>query len=335
MTQISMQYACSPATGDYGPLTVENLAMARLLFGGFSLTDGGVIYWLDPNYVFQVTTTGNPSGLSNAVDGLLEPTEAGGVVTIDTGTAIVNGYLYFSDETEDFDIDGNPGNANATDIIALRWTAASQSVRLTRIAGAAASTAVLTQTTTTWDIPIAEVALDGSGQFSALTDVRRYAQTTLFPPTRTVRRFVQTTVGTNGPTELGAGYNGYPLPDAANEAAAAQFIVPSDYVSGMTIEAVVISPSSGNAVVTLAVGGGQCGEGISTNSFSEGPNTEAITLDTITCIFSLDITGVTRGDILWASILRTGTDGSDTLADDLYSVGFTYEYQGYDGVFPT
>lgn len=176
MTELSVQYACSPAIGDYGPLTVENLAIARLMLGNKDITDAGLIYWTDSNFVPQLATTGTPGGLSNAVDGLLEPADAGGgVVSIQTGVAIVNGYIYFSDEEETFDINGNPGNANATDIIALRWTAASQAVRLTRIAGAAASTAVLTQTTSTWDMPIVEVVLDAAGELSSITDVRKLA----------------------------------------------------------------------------------------------------------------------------------------------------------------
>ena len=175
MTELSIQYGCSPATGDYGSLTVENLATARLFLGNWNITESGVIFWTDSNYVPQIATTLVPGGLSNAVDGLLEPTESGGVVTIDTGVAIVNGYMYFSDETEDFDIDGNPGNANATDIIAARWSAANQRVRLTRINGAAASTAVLTQNTSIWDIPLAYITLDGSGQFSSLNNARKLA----------------------------------------------------------------------------------------------------------------------------------------------------------------
>ena len=179
MSELSAQYACNPATGDFGTLTAENLAEARLFLSNVFNAQTGLIYWTDTTYVPKTTTTSG--SLTNPVDGLLEPTEAGGVVSIDTGVALVNGYLYFNDAVVNFDIDGSPGNTNATDIIALRWTAASQTVRLVRLNGAISSTAVLTQTSTTWEVPIAEVLLDGSGQFSALTDVRKLAMPTNTP----------------------------------------------------------------------------------------------------------------------------------------------------------
>jgi hypothetical protein len=171
MSQRSIQYACSPTIGDYGPLTAENLAEMNLFLGNVFDQVGGVIYWTDTTRVPRITTT--LGTLTNPVDGLLEPTESGGVVSIDTGVALVNGYLYFNDVSVDFDIDGNPGNANATDIIALRWTTVTQAVRLVRLNGAVATPATLTQSSATWEIPLANVLLDGAGQFSTLTDVRR------------------------------------------------------------------------------------------------------------------------------------------------------------------
>jgi hypothetical protein len=175
MSELSIQYSCSPTVGDYGPLTQQNLAAGRLL-NSLDPDQAGVIYWLDPAYVFQVVTT--TGSLTNPVDGLLEPTESGGIVTIDTGVALVNGYLYFNDVPVDFDVDGSPGNANATDLIVLRWSALDQSIRLFRKNGGVGSSATLTQSSTTWEIALAEVLLDGSGQFSALTDVRRLAVST-------------------------------------------------------------------------------------------------------------------------------------------------------------
>lgn len=175
MSELSIQYGCSPATGDYGSITVENLATCRLFLGNLYNQDSGVIFWRDSTYVPQIATTTTPAGLSNSVEGLLEPTEALGVVTIDTGVAIVNGYMYFSDETEDFDINANPGNANATDIIVLQWNTIAQEIRLERINGAAGSKAILTQTSSAWEIPIVEVVLDGAGQVSSIVDVRKLA----------------------------------------------------------------------------------------------------------------------------------------------------------------
>jgi hypothetical protein len=102
---------------------------------------------------------------------LAVPSNPGGnTVRIANGAALVNGYVWWSDANEDFDVSG--GNANATDLIVLRSTPATGLVRLALVRGAVASTATVTQTAATWEIAIAEVLLDGSGNFSALTDVR-------------------------------------------------------------------------------------------------------------------------------------------------------------------
>lgn len=173
MSFYAWNFACSPAVGYNDPLSVENLAMARLLLGNMSIRDSGILYWTDSSYVAQV------GSLSNPFDGLFEPSDAGGgIVTIQSGAAIVNGYLFISDDTENFDINSSPGNANATDRIVLRWTAATQTVALIRVNGPARNTAPLTQTSTVWDTPIARVELDGSGDFAALIDDRRLAMPT-------------------------------------------------------------------------------------------------------------------------------------------------------------
>lgn len=173
MAFYAWNFACSPAVGYNDPLSVENLAMARLLLGNMSIRDSGILYWTDSSYVAQV------GSLSNPFDGLFEPADAGGgVVSVQSGAAIVNGYLFISDAETNFDINGDPGNANATDRIVLRWTAATQDVALTRVNGAAGNTAVLTQTSTVWDTPIARAELDGLGELVSVIDDRRLAMPT-------------------------------------------------------------------------------------------------------------------------------------------------------------
>ncbi len=175
MTELSLQYGCSPAKGDYGDLTHRNLATMRLFLGNYTLRESGVVWWTDQTYLPVLETTSNPSGLSGSVGNLLEPTEAGGVVTINTGVGLVNGFLYFNDDTVDFDINSNVGNANATDIIALQLLIPDNQVRLVRLNGGVGVKAVLTQDSTTWEVPIAEIQLDGIGQVSQMVDVRKLA----------------------------------------------------------------------------------------------------------------------------------------------------------------
>ena len=52
-------------------------------------------------------------------------------------------------------------------------------VRLAHLRGPVGGAATVTQNSLVWEVPIAEVLLDGSGDFSALTDVRRFVKTPL------------------------------------------------------------------------------------------------------------------------------------------------------------
>jgi len=160
MTEFSYPWGCTVA-GD-GGATSFSLAIVEdtnKFLSNIAPAENGVVYW----------TT---SPLQN----LLAPSNpSGSTVRISTGVGIVEGWIYTNDTNVDFDINASPGNANATDIIVLRRDLVAQTVRLARIGGAAASKAVLTQTAATWEVPIADVVLDGAGNFSSLVDARKLA----------------------------------------------------------------------------------------------------------------------------------------------------------------
>lgn len=173
MTQFSWNWACSPQVGDAGPLTVENLMIARMLMGNARPDAAGTVYWKDATPLADL-------GLTNPSDGLLEPTNpAGDIVRIASGIGMVQGWLYANDDDVDFDVSG--GNANATDLIVLQRgdPAAALAVRLAHLRGPVGGAATVTQSSLLWEVPIAEVLLDGSGNFSALTDVRQLVNTPL------------------------------------------------------------------------------------------------------------------------------------------------------------
>jgi hypothetical protein len=157
MTEFSFPWSCT-VSGD-GGATSYSLAIVEdtnKFLNNLTPDTAGVIYW-----------TQSPNA------GLLEPTNpAGSTVRIASGVGIVEGWLYTNDANVDFDINAAPGNASATDIIVLQRVAASQTVRLARIGGAAGVKAVLTQNAATWEVPIADVVLDGAGNFSSLVDAR-------------------------------------------------------------------------------------------------------------------------------------------------------------------
>jgi hypothetical protein len=86
---------------------------------------------------------------------------------------MVAGWFYIRDVSRTFDVSG--GNSNATDIIGLRRDLAGQTVRIFHGRGAANSKYSLVQDRTgMWEIPLVEVLLDGSGNYSSHTDVRKF-----------------------------------------------------------------------------------------------------------------------------------------------------------------
>lgn len=168
MTQFSYPWGCTN-TGDGGSdsFSLDVVRQTNMYLNNKTPVSGGVVWW-------RSSIVPPFSGFANAVDNLLEPSNpSGNTVRIASGVGLVMGTLFLSDENVDFDVSG--GNANATDIIVLRRTAASQTVRLALVRGAASSTATVTQTASIWEVKLCEVALNGSGNFSSLTDTRRLA----------------------------------------------------------------------------------------------------------------------------------------------------------------
>lgn len=171
MTELSFPWTCEPAIGDASTYDLEIVEARSRILGNLRATTDGVVYWTDTTVFPDIT---------NPTDGLLEPEfVSGNTVRINTGIGMVQGWLYFNDVDIDTDVSG--GNANAVDIIGLRRDLAGQTVRLFHGRGAASSTYSLVQTTATWEVPLVEVTLDGSGNYSSLEDVRRFVRTPFFP----------------------------------------------------------------------------------------------------------------------------------------------------------
>jgi len=156
MTEFSFPWQCT-ATGDGGPNSLSlSMVIATNQLLQNNLANSGVVYWTRSPYA-----------------NLLEPTNpSGGIVRIASGIGIVEGWLYTNDANVDFNINAAVGSASATDIIVLRRSLLNQTVRLARIRGAIGARAVLTQNAATWEVPIADVVLDGAGNFSSLVDAR-------------------------------------------------------------------------------------------------------------------------------------------------------------------
>lgn len=170
MTQYSWPWRCAPPVGDasaYDEYLIEN---AYLLMGNIDPEISGPLFWRSTSALQLVT------GSFGAINGNLAPTNPGGnTVRVSAGAGIVQGWLFINNADVDFNVGG--GNANATDLIVLERgdINAVKTVRLAHVRGPVGGVATVTQNATTWQVPIAQVLLDAGGNFSALTDVRLFA----------------------------------------------------------------------------------------------------------------------------------------------------------------
>ena len=170
MSEFSYPWTCTEV-GDGASYSVEMIEMANMFLGNVLPTTSGVVYWKDSNAL---------PGFLYASDDLLEPINSvDDTITIGSGVAFVKGWVYINAENpanpSSFEADG--GNNNAVDVIGLRLDVVNQTVRLFYGRGDASDTYDLVQTSAIWEVALAEVTLDGSGNFDELKDVRVFTQT--------------------------------------------------------------------------------------------------------------------------------------------------------------
>lgn len=171
MSEFSYPWTCTEV-GDGASYSVEMIEMANMFLGNVLPTTSGVVYWKDSNAL---------PGFLYASDDLLEPINSvDDTITIGSGVAFVKGWVYINAENpanpSSFEADG--GNIDAIDIIGLRLDVVNQTVRLFYGRGDAADTYELVQTSAIWEVAIAEIPLDDTGNFDdEITDVRVFTQT--------------------------------------------------------------------------------------------------------------------------------------------------------------
>ena len=170
MSEFSYPWTCTEV-GDGASYSVEMIEMANMFLGNVLPTTSGVVYWKDSNAL---------PGFLYASDDLLEPINSvDDTITIGSGIALVKGWVYINAENpanpSSFEADG--GNADAVDVVGLRLDVVNQTVRLFYGRGDAADTYNLVQNSAIWEVALAEITLDGSGNFDDIKDVRVFTQT--------------------------------------------------------------------------------------------------------------------------------------------------------------
>lgn len=282
----------------------------------------------------------------------LEPTVNGTDIDVDTGGSLVDGLYHENTATVSVPITASGVGTSRIDIIVVRKnyqqavtytpagaapTVPPRTARITVIRGTEAGAPVapsLTQDTTRttyWDIPLAQVEVSAAGVLSGFADLREYVDA------ETKHLFVPVLIGynTTGVSAISLDTNNtsvapfIELPDAVISSAIGRFIVPSDYLSDMTAETILIPAANGDVYLQCQFGAGACGESTTTHNGSVAIAAIAVTTGVYNCIAELDITGITPGDIVFVLPLRDATNILDTVNASVYVQGINITYFGW------
>ncbi len=183
-------------------------------------------------------------------------------------------------------------------------------------------------------VMLAHYDIAAGGAISGLTDERDFCEfSTQVEPDmivdRTRKFFVQCAGGYDqtSPVELiNRSMVGISVPDAVISMGYGQFIVPDDFVSGMTATLVVSPNASGNIYSRNRCIYGQCGEVNSTHSASVGLAAVAITQFEWECIQEISLASAAINDIVGLEFQRDAVDALDTINDIVGFAGWIIEY---------
>jgi len=319
---------------DSGPYSADEWAA---LLGVFNRA-GVVLSTVGP---LQVDTAFNDVGVFYAVANRLEVTSAGAnTININTGAAMVAGRVVPSDTALVFTVPINRTN----DLIVVRqnWSAATyvppgsvdadeevppDTARVTRV------TALVNDATlaTYWDIPLADFTTDGAGAVTLNSDDRVWVdaevKTHFEPAISGYNGTLVATIAATGDPFTGFGVN---LPTNNQGFSYGRTTIPQNYISGFEAAAVFVPLGNGNISVSMWLEAGQCGELASTHQvFGALQSGLVVATGFNECSVAIAMATVAVGDIvgLWAE--RLGTDGGDTLAQDIRGVGFIINYLGW------
>jgi len=339
MTQVSLPQAGS-GVGDSGPYTADDWAkFFEVAFTGDQAATQGVLR----NYLNE-----------------LEVTRSGITISIDTGAGFCYGHWLLNDTSVDI-------TANACAGVETRWdrvvlvqneTAVAyntnlllpaayaggvprNSCRVAILRGTCGSPGALPALLTGPNIYMVELAryqMTG-GSTGAITDYRDFCNFSTevgsdWVENRTRQFFVsaligQELIGDNIPMD---GLSAYPpsieFPDTDHSAAYGLGLIPSDYLSDLTIRTVVIAPSNGNVYSYLGVYIGGCDDSVTDKTFNSGWVAEGVVAPaTYNCITETS-TPFTHdgGEFLRLLYQRNPAAAQDTANCDIEVLGWLVSY---------
>lgn len=290
--------------------------------------------------VFRVQDPAS-EGVSIGVGGELEVTGVASPLQVDTGSAVCYG-LYWSDAAVNVAVSTPAVGTTGGRIVLQTYWAGSGGASLearTRIAlllsadGVASHPGVTQTVGVVWEISLATFTITTGGVI-AVTDDRTYRRSTAVVgaaeiENRTRSFFVQCTNyynitdGTYNDffSTLGCGFQDNKLVSGYGH-----FSVPSDFVSGLTVTALVRSQISANVYCRNEAYYGADGEAYNIHTATSGYAAEAVVSNQNSELRSISLSSATIGDFISLLFTRDATNVLDTIGNNIYIAGWFVTY---------
>lgn len=120
-------------------------------------------------------------------------------------------------------------------------------------------------------------------------------------------------------------WQGYETRDGQTDSVRSWFMVPEDFVSGMTVETVVIPAASGNLYAYASCKYSADNELWDTHSNTFALATVAVVQNKREVIMSISLVDAAKNDLVGIEFTRTA-NGDDTIEDVVYVPGFVVSY---------
>lgn len=261
---------------------------------------------------------------------------------IAAGAALVKGKWYRNTASIDF-APASPGVGYRRDRIVLSSTweninsvardpaiQLAQTIRLIRLINPAdndpAAPAVDQTDGVLWEIPLYQIDTADDNVVTIHLDEREFITVGTGLGART-RTFFIPAVGVGDDAD-DAAWQGFTLPDADTSVVYGYGSIPEDFVSTLTVRAVIIPAATGNIFGYFAANYGDCAElwDAHDDEYNAAYQAVAVTINQRNCIMSFALANAGAGDMITLRFNRDAVDIADTINAAAYCPGFLVSY---------
>lgn len=293
-------------------------------------TEGEVFAWLKRTFLEDPTTQGVHlnHGDELIVSGVASP------VLVGDGAAIVNGIPYEND-TQAITASKlsvaipTPTTGPTGHKIVLRadYTANTVRVALLSSADGVGGYPGVTQNASVWEITLAFVSITTGGVIT-VTDGRSFIRANVRGSREGHTFFLQAVSGYNG-TDFAPAVSfehGVQMISNKEVFGYANFVCPPEFLNSLVVTPVFLGAAGGNVRLSADYYYGAAGEAYNTHTGAAVETTVTLVTGIRTAFASTALTSAAAGDYVLCAARRDGPDILDTLADDIFLLGFIVSY---------